>query len=49
VSAFFGPQVGARLFDATGPYVVPFAVAGAFTLIGWLMALFAYKLKYKLP
>lgn len=49
VSAFFGPQVGARLYDATGTYVVPFAVAGAFTLIGWLLALFAYKLKYKLP
>ena len=49
VSAFFGPQVGALLYDRTGSYDVPFAVAGAFTLLGWALCLVAYKLKYKLP
>ncbi|MBS3994965.1 MAG: OFA family MFS transporter [Alkaliphilus sp.] len=49
VSAFFGPMVGGWLFDATGSYTVPFAIAGALTLIGWSICFFVLKLKYKLP
>lgn len=49
VSAFFGPMVGGWLFDAAGTYVVPFAMAGVLTLVGWSICLFAFKMKYKLP
>lgn len=49
VSAFFGPMTGALLYDRTGTYVVPFAVAGALTVVGWLLCAAAYKLKYRLP
>lgn len=49
VSAFFGPMTGALLYDRSGTYVVPFAVAGTLTAVGWLLCLGAYKLKYRLP
>lgn len=47
--AFFGPMVGGWAYDATGSYVLPFAMAGAFAMFGWTLVLLAYKLKYKLP
>ncbi|MBS3956326.1 MAG: OFA family MFS transporter [Clostridiales bacterium] len=49
VSAFFGPMTGALLYDRAGTYIVPFAVAGTFTIVGWLLCLVAFKLKYRLP
>ena len=49
LAAFFGPMTGAVLYDMTGTYIVPFATAGIFTLVGWCICLFAFKLKYKLP
>jgi len=49
LSAVFGPMTGAILYDMSGNYIVPFAAAGIFTLVGWCICLFAFKLKYKLP
>lgn len=48
-AAYFGPMAAAWAFDLTGNYFVPFTLAGTFSLIGWCICLFAYKLKYKLP
>lgn len=49
VAAFFGPMVGGWAYDLIQSYVLPFAIAGVFSLVGWSICLFAYKLKYKLP
>jgi len=49
IGALLGPIVGAWLFDVTKAYVLPFSIAGIFTVIGWLICLFAFKLKFKLP
>jgi OFA family oxalate/formate antiporter-like MFS transporter len=48
-AAFFGPMAAAWAYDLYKSYVMPFALAGTLSLIGWLICLFAYRLKYKLP
>lgn len=48
VSAFFGPLMGGRLYDLTGSYAVPFAAAGSFAILGWIMCLILRR-KYELP
>jgi OFA family oxalate/formate antiporter-like MFS transporter len=49
VAAFFGPMVGGWAYDLHQSYVLPFAIAGTFALVGWVICLLAYKLKYRLP
>jgi len=48
-AAFFGPMAAAWAYDLYKSYVMPFALAGILSLVGWCICLFAYKLKYKLP
>ncbi|MBS3948688.1 MAG: OFA family MFS transporter [Dethiobacter sp.] len=49
LAAFLGPIAAAWIFDITKTYVLSFFFAGIFVVIGWLISLFAFKLKYKLP
>lgn len=49
VAAIFGPVAGGYLYDISGTYIVPFAIAGGLTLFGWSICLFALKMKHKLP
>ncbi len=49
VSSFFGPLIGGHLYDLTGTYVAPFAAAGTLTIVGWLICMFALRMKYKMP
>ncbi len=47
-AAFFGPMAAAWAYDLYGSYVLPFALAGILSLVGWCICLFAYRLKYKI-
>ncbi|MBT9172326.1 MAG: putative MFS-type transporter YhjX [Syntrophomonadaceae bacterium] len=49
LAAFLGPIAAAWIYDLTQTYVLPFFLAGIFVIAGWLISLFAFKLKYKLP
>jgi OFA family oxalate/formate antiporter-like MFS transporter len=48
-AAYFGPMAAAWAYDLYKSYVMPFALAGTLSFVGWLICLFAYRMKYKMP